>query len=177
MNENERSDKTAWTEEFRERMDRFESHAPGAGRSASIKIRVASGCFHREHSPNAYAIIDEFLRADRERSYSFMEHENGPELLVYLSVAAAGISLAASVISLVTAIIQARAEGIKRGDKPRDPVELIVRGFDRAGKLEEEKILRFNPDDKVSRELIEKALRKAAGQIGKEKKPRGKRNG
>lgn len=42
---------TAWLYEFRERMRRFEGQRkPRSGEvAASIKIRVASGCFHREH--------------------------------------------------------------------------------------------------------------------------------
>lgn len=56
--------KTAWPNEFRERMRHFEGRtAPRPGAAAvSIKLRVNSGCFHREHSPQAYEIIDEKLR-------------------------------------------------------------------------------------------------------------------
>jgi len=51
---------TAWPNEFRERMRPFErKRKPISGETAvSIKLRVDSGCFHREHSPRAYEIID-----------------------------------------------------------------------------------------------------------------------
>ncbi len=56
-----------------------------------------------------------------------MEHESGPELLVFLAVGTAALSLAKSVIELITAIFKARSEGVKKGDRPADPLELIVR--------------------------------------------------
>ena len=81
----------------------------------SIKVRVTSGCFHREHSPHAYDIIDRHLASleGQESDFAFEEHESGPELLVYLAVAAAGITLAKSTIDLVIAIIKARVDGIR----------------------------------------------------------------
>jgi hypothetical protein len=49
----------------------------------SLKVRVTSGCFHRQHSPHAYALIDRDIGAlTRDPALSFVEHENGPELLV-----------------------------------------------------------------------------------------------
>lgn len=47
-----------WQETFRNRMRGFEARrAPQPGEAAvSIKVRVASGCFHREHSPRAYEL-------------------------------------------------------------------------------------------------------------------------
>ena len=98
-----------WENEFRNRIKKFEASSPekGNGLSVSIKVRVIVGCYHREHSPEAYRIIDEYLRSHPSTGISFQEHESGPELLVYLSLGAAGISLTASVINLVTAIIKA----------------------------------------------------------------------
>jgi hypothetical protein len=150
----------SWENEFRHRIRRFEASpsAKGKGLSVSIKIRVTSGCYHREHSPNAYRIIDEYFRSHPSTESFFQEHESGPELLVYLSLGAAGISLSASVINLVTAIIKARSEGIKRGDYPSAPLELIVLGFNKSGNLEEEKILKIDSNDNVTKELIGQSL-------------------
>ena len=106
-----------WRNEFRQRMSTFDEHAHGDdGLAVSIKVRVASGCFHREHSPQAYRMIDEYLQlhAPEDARWSFQEHESGPELLVYLAVTTAGLSLAASIINLVTAIIKARAPTASR---------------------------------------------------------------
>ena len=50
----------------------------------SIKLRVVSGCFHREHSPHAYQLIDSHLNAS-PAELEFQEHESGPELLVYMA--------------------------------------------------------------------------------------------
>lgn len=156
-----------WEDQFRHRMRGFESGflPEGHGTPLSIKVRVSSGCFHRQHSPNAYRIIDEHIRAQRPENVSFEEHESGPELLVYVALATAGISLAANVINLVVAIIKARAEGIEHGDGPHDPIELIVRGYDKTGSLREEKVLRFKPHDAVNKDAILTALQKGIVKI------------
>ncbi len=151
-----------WEDEFRHRLNKFGNvlSTKGDGIIVSIKIRVISGCYHRSCSPNAYRIIDDYFQLyfPLDIQLSFLEHESGPELLVYLALGTAGVTLTKSVIDLVTTIIKARSEGIKCGDRPSAPIELIVRGFDKNGKLWEEKILKFNSKDEVDRELIEKAL-------------------
>lgn len=110
---------TGWQETFRGRMRHFESErAPLPGEAAvSIKVRITSGCFHREHSPRAYELIDQSLRklSPGDSSFAFEEHESGPELLVYI---AAGVGLATSVINLIATIIKARSEGSGRGIIP-----------------------------------------------------------
>lgn len=62
----------------------------------SIKVRVQASCFHPEHSPEAYRLIDDYTAtADlSDVHFQFEEHESGPEILVYLAVAAAGLELA-----------------------------------------------------------------------------------
>jgi hypothetical protein len=94
-----------WPETFRRRMHEFEAgraRKPGEV-PVSIKIRVVSGCFHREHSPRAYELIDRDLAKvpTADSSFAFEEHENGPEILVYLAVTTAGLSLAKSIVSQV----------------------------------------------------------------------------
>jgi len=79
---------------------------PISGETAvSIKLRVDSGCFHREHSPRAYEIIDAKLRTlgNTETEFAFQEHETGPEILAYVVV---GLGLLKEIIGLVTAINQ-----------------------------------------------------------------------
>lgn len=102
---------TKWQETFRARMRRFEVRRPksGADVAVSIKVRVSSGCFHREHSPKAYEIIDDALASSPTTgAFSFEEHESGPELLVYVATTTAAVSLAAGIVNLVTAIIKRR---------------------------------------------------------------------
>jgi hypothetical protein len=161
----------SWQSDFHNRMSTFErtSQMGGEGRvAASIKVGVASGCFHREHSPNAYRIIDEQLglASPGGNDFEFVEHESGPELLVFLALGTAGITLATSVINLVATIIKARAEGIKKGDHPSEPVELIIRRSVRGNEFREEKILRFAPGDSVTPKVIENLLSEAAKKLG-----------
>jgi hypothetical protein len=157
----------AWEDEFRKRMERFHATSPAKdeGIPVSIKIRPSGGCFHREHSPNAYRIIDEYLRSHPNDDFAFEEHESGPELLVYLAFATAGMSLAANIINLITAVIKARTEGIQRGDQRDAPLELIVRGFDENGKLREERALTIDSWQNVSEDLIETALLTTANKM------------
>jgi len=93
---------------------------------------------------------------------SFQEHESGPELLVYVAAATAGVTLAKSVIDLIVAVIKARSEGIKHGDHPSDPLELIVRRTCDGGEFREEIVLRVPHKDAVRvkeiRELLIHAL-------------------
>ncbi len=122
--------------------------------SVSIKVRVDSGCFHREHSPRAYELIDEALTQPPASMCSFEEHESGPEILAYVVV---GVGLATALINLVTAIIKARSEGIKKGDHPTDPVVLIVRR-DEPGGVKEEIVLRISSTDRVQKKQIADAI-------------------
>lgn len=150
-----------WQRTFRGRMHRFERQgAPRLGEVAvSIKIRVVSGCFHREHSPRAYELVDSQLAKIRpDSALAIEEHESGPELLVYLAVATAGITLAKTVIDLITAIIKARSEGVKKGDTPADPIQLIVRRVGDDREFREEIVLRIGKQDRVDAKAIAKQL-------------------
>ena len=156
-----------WEDEFRQRMNEFKatSQAHRNGIPVSIKIRVSDGCFHREHSPHAYQIIDEYRQSHPFDNFTFVEHENGPELLVYLSLIAAGVTLTASVIDFITTIIRARSEGIKYGDRKSERIELVLRGFDEDGQLKEVKALEINSRRPVSRYHIEKTLMISANKM------------
>jgi hypothetical protein len=50
----------SWEKDFQRRIDLFEAPYLDKvkGAAISVKIRVTSGCFHREHSPYEYRIID-----------------------------------------------------------------------------------------------------------------------
>lgn len=167
-----------WIDEFKNRMGAFDQGHPDRGSiSVSFKVRVTGGCFHREHSPYAYHLIDEFLRSQniREKRVSVIEHESGPEVLAYIALAAGVLNITASVVNLIAVIIKARSEGIKHGDRPDAPLELIIRGFGKDGNLQEEKVLTFHAHDKVDAKLIESALRQSFGaavqdKLGKKKK-------
>lgn len=148
-----------WQKIFRDRMHNFQTRRePQPGEAAvSIKIRVSSGCFHREHSPRAYECIDRRLGelSGREHAFGFEEHESGPEILAYVVV---GVGLAKAVIEFITAIIKARSEGVKKGDGPSYPLEVIVRRTHDAEGFREEKVLRLGPTDAIDETKIEQRL-------------------
>jgi hypothetical protein len=164
-----------WQETFRNRMRGFEARrAPQPGEAAvSIKVRVAGGCFHREHSPRAYELIDRSLTMlpGSDGSFAFEEHESGPEILLYLAVTTAGLSLAKSIVDLITAIIKARSEGIKKGDHPSEPLELIVRRVHDAQEFREETVLRIGHKDTVEEAKVEQRLKDALRKLLKDKPP------
>jgi hypothetical protein len=133
----------------------------------SIKIRVASGCFHREHSPRAYELIDGAIAktACAGVQFELVEHENGPEILAYIALASAVLGVAAAVLNLprslldlITAVIKARKDGILSGDAPSYPIELIVRRSIIQNEVREEKILRIAHTDNVKSEEVARLL-------------------
>jgi hypothetical protein len=159
---------------FRKRMHRFEKlRIKRNGTAVSIKVRVSSGCFHREHSPHAFVLIDRYLRTAGDAEWEYLEHESGPELLLYLALGTAGVTLAKSVVDLITAIIKARSEGIKRGDGPSAPLELIVRRVDERDGYKEETLLRIGHADPVDEKKIEARLTESANAISPEEDRRG----
>jgi hypothetical protein len=162
---------TEWEKTFHDRMQRFEGRRQARTDeiSISIKIRVVSGCFHREHSPRAYAIVDKYLSKsfNDDMQFIFEEHESGPELLVYVTL---GLGLAKSLIDLITVIIKARSEGIKKGDRPSAPLELIVRRVNKGLEFHEEIVLRVENKDLVDSKKIEQHLNEAISSISKKER-------
>jgi hypothetical protein len=150
-----------WQSQFRRRLERFGGKAPDGFMAVSVKIKATTGCFHREHSPHAYWILGDFLANFDKPNLQFEieEHESGPEILVFLVATTAGLTFAKSVIDLITAVINARSEGIKRGDKRSGPVELIIRGYSKNGEYFEEKILRIPHDEPINSKLIRDVLK------------------
>lgn len=153
-----------WEKEFRSRINAFEANRSQKGEGLALSIKIyGSGCFHREHSPYAYRIIDGYLNSHHLKydEVEFIEHESGPELLVYLALGTAAISLSKSILDLIITIIKSRQEGIKRGDRHQDSFELVVRGFDKKGNIKEDRILKifkFDSSSNVDVEVIEKLL-------------------
>lgn len=161
-----------WQRSFRQRMRRFADWRPGRPdeTAVSIKVRVSSGCFHREHSPRAYAIIDELLsKTATTEEVGYEEHESGPELLVWIGLGTGIISLAASVVALVTAIVQARSTGGRKGDSPREPLEIVVRQIKDDREVHEEVVLRVSYKEPADRRRIGRELNKAVRRLIKDK--------
>ena len=164
-----------WKQQFRHRMTEFASRRdPNKNEvPVSIKVRVTSGCFHREHSPQAYRIIDKYLDSIPPEQIDCVleEHESGPEVLVYLAVTTAGIALAKSIVDLITTIIKARSEGIQKGDHRRDALKLIIRRTRRNGEFIEEEVMQFESHDPVLEIEIEESLNAAASRVLQDELP------
>ena len=158
-----------WLDEFRDRLAGFRAmNPPQSGEiPISIKVRVDSGCYSRSCCPHAFRLIDEELQQRQKYTgrFIFEEHESGPEIIVYLAVTTAGLALAKSTVDLVTAIIKARSEGCKHGDRHDDPVTLIVRKLEDKDRLAEERLLTFHKDDQVTRRIVDDALMKGCKAI------------
>jgi len=157
-----------WEHEFRQRMKHFREGRE-SGIELSIKIRVTSGCFHREHSPEAYRIIDNYMRSHPSDTFCLEEHESGPEVLVYFALATAGITLAKSVVDLIATIIKARADGIRKGDSPCHPLVVIVRGVDVNDRFHEEEVMQIDSHAPPSIKAIEDSLSEAINRIAAER--------
>lgn len=147
--------------QFKNKIEDFEKfYGDGNGFTVSIKLRVDSGCFHREHSPISYEFIDkemESLDSVKEKAV-LIEHESGPEILVYLSLISGSLVITASIINLISAIINARKK-----DKHDSKINLIVRKFNKNGEVKEEKILIIEKssdfEKKILKELLEKGVK------------------
>jgi hypothetical protein len=160
-----------WETQFRGRMRAFElrQRAGDGAFPLSIKVRATSGCFHREHSPEAYARIDEWLNSTPlDGGFALEEHESGPEFLVLAAVASGVASAVASeAIRAIVAILRARGDGIEHGDSPSDPVELIVRRAGADG-VREETILRIGHYDESDHAKIDALVNDAITRIAPE---------
>lgn len=71
----------------------------------------------------------------------------GWELLVYLALGTAGITLIKSIVDLVTVILKARSNGIQQGDHPTAPLEVVVRRSVTADRVDDEMIIRMGHAD------------------------------
>jgi hypothetical protein len=116
-----------WEKDFIERFDALERicRRPDGAAAASLKFRGSGGCFHREHSPHAFAIMD---KKKLEKDGIVLEdHESGPEYLIWIPVIVLGIGLADKIIGLVTTLLKARQEGAMKGDKRPANLDFIIR--------------------------------------------------
>jgi hypothetical protein len=137
-----------WLEGFQQTVGEFKRRREANGDVVSIKVRIESGCFHREHSPEAFKIIDARLRSLPE-NLEAIEHESGPELLLYLAVGTGVLSLAKSVVELV-------------------PLVLIVRRVDEKNDYREDVVLRIGHTDKVDSGVIEDQLNASIRELFKD---------
>jgi hypothetical protein len=138
-------------------LDRFGLPPRSDAQPILIKLAV-SDCFHREHSPHAWQIIDEYLGKHPPDGFRLEKHESGPELLVWV---AKGIGLVKSLFELITTILKARSDGLRKGDKSGSPVEIIVRKIEPDGRVTEERITRFYSREPMDPAATEQAINNA----------------
>ncbi|MFV1991835.1 MAG: hypothetical protein ACC652_13975 [Acidimicrobiales bacterium] len=154
--------------EFRQRIERFRDRRHV---ELSIQLRVTSGCFHRKCSPEAYRIIDDCISSHPTDEFAFFEHESGPEILVSLAITTAGITLAKSVLDLITTIIKARTEDIEKEVSPDYPLVLMVRSIGADDKFHENEVLRIDGHAPPPFQAIEDGLSEAINRIAKDRVP------
>lgn len=127
----------------------------------TIKIRAEKGCFCRAHSPEMYKVIDQYKKSNlHNENFEIYEHESGPEIIAWLALGTAGLTVAKSVIDLVTSIINACNRGRKNGDNLHGKLLLIVRDTHRTEDSTEEVVMEIYDKDIVSSEKIQKAIEK-----------------
>jgi len=165
-----------WLGTFRQRLECFEHHHPRHSGEIpiSIKVRVNGGRFCRNCCPDAYRILDHELTHLRKKEprFELEEHETGPEVIAYVALATAGVTLAKSVIDLVTTIIKTRSEGAKEGDWRHEPVTLIVRRLETDDTLTEERIMTH---DEATVDVVRKALLEGCEKLSFSEKERTQR--
>ncbi len=130
-----------------------------------MKIRI-------DPTSEEHALIHRYREklAPADADFEFETHESGPEILVYLAVTAAGVSLAKSVIDLITTIIKARSETWRKRDLPFKPLELIIRHVDEGRGRSDEIILRLGQQEAHDETVIEQRLMESLREIVKNKK-------
>jgi hypothetical protein len=152
----------AWIRDFRNRIDSFENDFPPHNDEipVSIKVRTDSGCYSRGCCTHAFRIIDKKVNELRSKDdrFCFVEHENGPEILTYLTLIPAGLTIPESIVELVTVIIKARTEGRRHGDRHSHPITLAVRCLKDKDVLSEARILTFRDYKLVSSDMIQEIL-------------------
>lgn len=166
--------------------------SPQEGELVSIKVRPIEHWPINEahHFTNAYLYPTEYkaafrvlkrakLRATREGSISrgrgtvyatqdgseflFVQHETGPEIIAYVGLATASVTLVTSIIQLITEILKKvneNNEAVKRGKFKERPKEIAAISIEerRAGQARIIKIIQL-PVDQSEIELDEIAKR------------------
>jgi len=152
----------SWIQSLQSRLDQIDCGSGGL--PVSIKVRVLGGCFCRGCCRNAWEIIDQAqadLHKRNGRDFYLEEHESGPEIIAFLAIATAGITLTKSLIDLLITIVKARSDGRKNGDQREEPLEIVVRRIQTRDELREEFVLRIGQHDCLDRRELESKLKAA----------------
>jgi hypothetical protein len=123
----------------------------------AIKIR-SDGCFCRSHSKETNRLIDEIVRNNHTHEFDYHEHESGPEIIAWLALGTAGLTVTKSLIDLLTSIINACKKGREKGDAHGDKLLLIVRDIRQTENSTEEIVLEIYDKDIIDSDKIIKAI-------------------
>jgi hypothetical protein len=155
-------------------LHRFKTHRPERLGDVPIWMKIRIDPTSEEH-----AVIRRYRETltPADTDFEFETHESGPEILVYLAVTAAGVSLAKSVIDLIATIVKARSETRRKSDlsfKPwgPDPLELIIRHVDERRGQSDEIIIRLGQEETSDAAAIEQKLMEALREIVRSEKQR-----
>ncbi len=124
----------------------------------TIKIRAEHGCFCRSHSKETNRLIDEIVRNNHSYEFDYHEHESGPEIIAWLALGTAGLTVTKSLIDLITAIINACKEGRKKGDGNNGKLLLIIRDTHRTENSTEEIVLEVYNNDLIDSAKVKKVI-------------------
>ena len=102
-----------WQEEIRRRLERFCDEDGGQGLAVSVKVRVASNCFCYGHSPHFERMMDRHRDREGPMHWEYVEHESGPEWLLYLALTAAGLGIAEKCLGVIKTVIELVAVSVK----------------------------------------------------------------
>jgi hypothetical protein len=149
-------------------LDQLKQHRPHRAGEVPVWIKVRIDL----STDGEHAIVDRYRASigSAGNDFGFEKHESGPEIIVFLSVGVAGITLAKEVIGLITTIIKARSETRRKGEMPADPIKIIVRRVDDEGGITEEIILRLGQTEIGRKEVVEQRLMDTLREVAKRKK-------
>lgn len=125
--------------------------------SIAIKIRAEHGCFCGSHSKETNKLIDEIFK-NSHHEFDYHEHESGPEIIAWLALGTAGLTVTKSLIDLITAIINACKKGREKGDNHHGKLLLIVRDTHQTKNSTEEIVLEIYDEDLINSEIVKKAI-------------------
>jgi hypothetical protein len=166
-----------WQEEIRRRLERFHHDEDGQGMAISIKVRVASNCFCYGHHRHFEREMDRHRDMESRIHWEYVEHESGPEWLLYLALTAAGLGvvekslgLIKSVVDLVALSVKSHAEERRRRNQRPEPLSIVVRGFDPVNVVFFEKpVIEIDWDSPPAEQEITDSLSEVIQQIAEER--------
>ena len=165
-----------WQEEIRQRLERFRPEGGDQGLAVSIKVRVPYGCFCYGHSPHLERMFHRHWDGEDPHHCEYVEHESGPEWLIYLTLAVGGLTIAEKSLAIIKNVIDLviiaakshREERRKRNEQP-EPLVIVVRGFTPARVFFEKPVVEIDGGNPPADEAIKDSLTEVIQQIAEER--------